>query len=422
MSSTTPRRSFFMVYRAEDFPLYLLSLVLGGLLIAPVLPHVYAQVALVAALAYLGCFFVMRHGAKFESSVFRAIAEGVTRYPGMLLRNWRTASHIVIPIVVLFTGALTAEHFLAPSLARTFWLKAFPWRWAVWTPFLLLTVFRMAILVAHLLRAGVVREVLAGSPQRRSIARLSIYQHMLQAFVTGVIAHLSLVAPCILFFMLTGPTYLREALLVGGHALWFAIAMPLRKRKVLDRPGSVYNRLFFENHSEAHQSRFFFTVFHGHHHDSIPSAMIGSAAGTGFLENTDRSFTWLDPLNSIVLVQLNWLYMVAFDMVVHQYIPGVFPFVKPTLVGGAHHVTHHFGSALPLGIVFNGYVEPRDIAAGYKPDNAVTRWFLAEAERRETFDPKLREKFLTVGAKAAPVVEAAVADVPAALPEPVPAS
>lgn len=417
-ATTTTRRSFFMLYRAEDFPLYLLSLVLGGGLIVPVLPHLYAQLALVAALAYLGCFFVLRHGAKFESSVFRAVAEGVSRYPRMLVSNWRTARDIVVPIVVLFALALTAEWFLAPSLAGTYWLQAFPWQWAVWAPFLLLTAFRVAIMIAHVLRASVVREVLAGSPQRRSIARLSIYQHILQAFVTGMVAHLSLLAPCALFFMLTDPTVLREALLVGLHLVWLGIALPLRKRKILARPGLVYNRLFFENHSIAHQSRFFFTVFHGHHHDSIPSAMIGSAAGTGFLENTDRSFTWLDPLNSIVFVQLHWLYMVAFDMVVHQYIPGVFPFVKPTLIGASHHVTHHFGSALPLGIVFNGYFEPGDRALGYKPDNAVTRWFLAEAERREKFDPELGRKFLTVGTKTeAP--EPVVA-VPVAAAEPVP--
>src|SRR5205085_30516 len=127
-----------------------------------------------------------------------------------------------------------------------------------------------------------------------------------------------------------------------------------------------------------HQSRFFFTVFHGHHHDAIPSAMIGSAGGTGFFENTDRVFSLLDFLNSIVVVQLNWAWVIGFDMVVHQYIPGVFPFAKPTVQGTSHHVTHHFGSALPLGIIFKGYVEPGDMNNGYRPDNVVTRWFLGE--------------------------------------------
>src|SRR5262249_22010265 len=152
--------------------------------------------------------------------------------------------------------------------------------------------------------------------------------------------------------------------------------------KVIAKPSIIGFRLFYDNHTIAHQSRFFFTVFHGHHHDAIPSAMIGSAGGTGFLENTDRGLTWLDPLNSIVVMQVSWAYSIAFDMVVHQYIPGVFPFAKVTVLGTAHHITHHFGTALPIGMIFQKYIEPRDMNNGYKPDNPVTRWFLAEVERR----------------------------------------
>jgi len=385
-----------MVYRAEDFPLYLLSLVLGGLLIVPALPQRALQVVVVAALAYLAGFFVIRHGAKLEAGTFRAVLEGLARYPAMVVRNWGMARTIVAPVVIIFSLALTAEHFLRPSLAGTKWLRPFPWQWAIWASFLLVTLFRVVVLVAHLHRASVVRDVLQSSPQKRLIAVLPIHHHIFQAFVTGMVAHLSLVAPCVLFFLWTDPSYLREALLVVGHLAWLGVAIPLRKRKVLTHPGVVRNRVFYENHKIAHQSRFFFTVFHGHHHDAIPSAVIGSAAGTGFLENTDRAISWLDPLNSIVLTQLYWAYMIAFDMVVHQYIPGVFPFVKPTLLGVSHHVTHHFGSALPLGIVFSGYVEPGDMAAGYRPDNAVTRWFLGEAERREGVDPELGRKFLSL--------------------------
>src|SRR5258708_29396344 len=123
------------------------------------------------------------------------------------------------------------------------------------------------------------------------------------------------------------------ALVVGGFVLWLCIAKPLRKRKVIEKPNIIGFRLVYNNHTIAHQSRFFFTVFHGHHHDAIPSAMIGSAGGTGFFENTDRVFRPLDFLNSIVLVQLNWAWVIRFDMVGHPYIPGVFPFGKPTVPG-----------------------------------------------------------------------------------------
>jgi hypothetical protein len=384
-----------MQYRAEDFPLYLLSLAIPGVLIALTLPHWYEQVLLAGALAYLACFFLIRHGAKLESSVFRVVLQGVASYPRVLARSWRTARDAVVPIAVIFLLALAAEHFLRPALAGTKWLKPFPWQWAVWTPFLLISLFRVTIFVAHLLRASVVREVMERSPQRKTIAILPIHQHTLQAFITGMVAHLSLIAPCVLFYMGTDPSNLREALLVGGYLLWLAIAMPLRKRKLLVTPGVISNRLVYQNHTIAHQSRFYFTVFHAHHHDAIPSAMIGSAAGSGFLENVDRSFTWLDFFNSVVVLQIKWAIIIVFDMVVHQYIPGVFPFARANVEGLGHHVTHHYGSALPLGVTYRGYIERADINNGYKPDNVVTRWFLKEVEQREKLDPEFVKQFLS---------------------------
>jgi hypothetical protein len=412
--TTAPRRPFIMQYRAEDFPLYLLSLVLGAALIVPALPHYSLQILLLASLVYLGVFFVVRHGAKFDPHCVRDLGEGLAQYPALLWRNWKTARHAIIPIALIFAIAIGTEMLLRPRLPGTFWLRPFPWQWAIWGPFLLVTLFRLVVMVAHLLRASRVREVMERSPQRKTIAVFSIPNHVLQAFLTGLLGHLSLVAPCVLFFLWTQPTVLREALLLGGFTLWTIVATPLRKKKVLTKPGVLHNRLVYSNHLVAHQSRFFFTVFHGHHHDALPSALIGSAAGTGFLENTDRGLTWLDFLKSIILIQFDWAWTIAFDMVVHQYIPGVFPFAKPTVTGMSHHVTHHFGSAMPLGIIFSGYVEPNDMQNGYKPDNNVTRWFLSEVERLENITPEMGQKFLSLNDYAArKAAAAAAAPVPA---------
>jgi hypothetical protein len=385
-----------MQYQPQDFGLYLLSLAIPAALITPALPHVLGQAAFLSATAYLAWSFRARHGVKRDPSTLRVIREGLAAYPGVLARSWRTARDWVVPSVVIFALALGAERYLEPALAGTMWLRPLPWLWMFWVPFLLVTAFRLAILVAHLLRTRVVREVLERSPQQRMIARLSIPSHVVQAFVTGVVAHLSLMAPCILFFIWTEPTYLREALLLGGYLAWTAIATPLRRRKRLASPGLISNLLVYQNHKLAHESRFYFTVFHGHHHDAIPSALIGSAAGSGFLENVDRSLTWLYFLNSATYTQLHWMYVVAFDMVVHQYIPGIFPFAKPNVMGLGHHVAHHFGSLTPLGVIFFAYVDPNDIRNGYKPDNRVTRWFIDEVERREGLDPQLKAKYLSL--------------------------
>jgi hypothetical protein len=399
MGRTAPRHSFMMQYRAEHFPLYLLGLVLTGSLIAPALPRRSEQLWLVAALLYMVGFFLIKHGAKFEMSFFRDVLEGLTRYPVMLVRNWWMARHAVFPIAAVFVLALTGEHFLHPVLAGTKWLRPFPWWWVVWTAFLIITLFRLVILIAHLLRASVVREVLEDSAQKKMIAVLPIHQHILHAFITGMLAHLSVVAPCVLFYMLTKPSNVREVLLVVGYAFWTGVARPLKKRKIIESPPKINFNLVYRNHTIAHRSRFFFTVFHGHHHDAIPSALIGSAGGTGFFENVDRGLTWLDFFNSVVIMQILWTYEIVFDMVVHQYIPGVFPFAKITVLGRAHHVTHHFGSALPLGLIFNGYVETRDYDNGYKSDNKVTRWFVDQVELREGLDPELRRKYLAFGPK-----------------------
>lgn len=399
MGTTIPRRSFMMQYRREDFPLYLLGLVITGIVIVPALPHRVEQVLVAGALTYLAGFFLIRHGAKFDSSFFGDVLEGITRYPIMLARNWWMARHAVIPIAAVFVLAVTGEYFLRPALAGTMWLRPFPWSIVVWTAFLLITLFRLTVLAAHLYRASVVREVLGDSTQKKAIAVLPIHQHILQAFVTGMLAHLSLVAPCVLFYMLTNPSILREVLLAAGYFLWWGISIPLTKSRIIESPVQINRDLFYENHAIAHRSRFFFTVFHGHHHDAIPSALIGSAGGTGFMENVDRGLTWLDFLNSIVIMQLLWAYSIVLDMVVHQYIPGVFPYAKVTVTATAHHVTHHFGSALPLGLIFAGYVEKRDYDNGYTSDNQVTRWFLDQVERREGLDPELRRKFLAFGPK-----------------------
>lgn len=396
METTARRRSFIMQYRAEDYLLYLVSIAIPGIIIAPALPHVFAQVLLVAALTYLAILFPIKHGAQLDRTFFREVLEGVAHYPLSLARSWRTARDAVVPIALIFSLALVVERFLRPTLTGTRWLKPFPWQWAIWAPFLLITLFRVVILIAHHLRASTVREVLENSPQRKSIAALSIHHHIVHGFITGMVGHLSLVAPCVLFFMLTNPSWLREALLLGGFFLWTCIAHPLRRRRILVRPDLIGNRLFYQNHSADHRSRFYFTVFHGHHHDAIPSAVIGSGAETGFLENTTRGISWLDFLNSIVVVQLKWMRVIAFDMVVHQYIPGVFPFAKPNLQGLGHHVTHHYGSALPLGIIFDGYIERADVDDGYKPDNVVTRWFVSEVARRENLDADSGAKFLSV--------------------------
>jgi hypothetical protein len=405
----------FFRYRAEDFPFYLLSLLLIGALIAPILEYPALRIALAVTLVYLASTFVRKHGAKIEMHALRTLVSGVIQYPVSLARGWWLVRNRVIHVVAIFAAALIVEQLLSSTLASTFWLDPLPWTWIVWSPFLIITAFRFLILLSHWKRAQHVRAVLESSPIRGTIAGISINNHIFHAFVTGVLSHLCLIAPCALFFALTEPTYLREALLIALTLVWFRIPALTKSPRLL-RSQSVlahqkaYFDLFYHSHDIAHRSRFYFGVFHGHHHDAIPTSLIGCAGGTGFLESSDRSLTWLDPLSSVVLTQFNWAVSIVLDMLAHQYIPGVFPFSKTIVAGSMHHAAHHFGSLHPLGMFTQRYKDPNDVRSGYDSRNFRIQWYLDTVALHEPLDDAYRSRFLDLNCTAGAASSESTAD------------
>lgn len=399
MATKNSVQKHFFRYRAEDFLLYFFSLLLIGALVGPVLPHRALQWVLAATLTYLGITFVLKHGIKIEIQALRTLGSGIVEYPVLLVRGWWLVRNRVIQVLAVFAAALIVEQLLSTALAGTFWLAALPWAWIVWPLFLAITAFRLLILLSHLQRAQHVRTVLESSPIRNSTAGLSINNHIVHAFVTGVLSHLCLIAPCALFFAFTEPTYLREALLIAFGTVWFWIAaltksrLPLPNQTLLAHRKAYFD-LFYHSHDVAHRSRFYFGVFHGHHHDAIPSALIGCAGGTGFLESADRSVIWLDPLSSVVVTQFNWAVSMVLDMLAHQYIPGVFPFSKMIVAESMHHAAHHFGSLHPLGMFTQRYKDPSDVRSGYNSRNSRIQWYLDTVARHEPLGEAQRTGFL----------------------------
>jgi hypothetical protein len=402
MPMGTRTQKTFLKYRAEDFPLYLFSLVAAGALILPAIGNVAGRVLVVASLLYMAAIFIARHGVRFNVEALRVLAEGVAGYPARVARNWWSVRQRVLQAVLLFALALTAERLLRSSLQGTFWVRPFPWQWVVWVPFLAITVFRVMTTVAHLLRAKHVRDFLLDSPVKSVVDGAPIQLHIVHAFCTGLLSHLCLVAPLVLFYMYTDPTWLRETLLLAGYAAWCVFSWKTGTYTPVEQGGDGvwflrggYGRLFSENHALDHRDRFYFTVFHGHHHDTIPAAMIGAASGTGLLENADRDITWLEFLDSAILVQLSWTALCVSDMFAHQYVPGVFPFSKFNLTSRNHHVAHHFGSLYPLGLYNLTTVSRLDVQGGYETDNARVRWYLDQVARFEGLTEEHRRKFVS---------------------------
>lgn len=390
-------------YTANDFVLYLFSLSLVAAMFVFAFSEPFSRIFSAVALGYLLYIFVRKHGAKIDPAAFGAIARGIACYPIYLLKSFRSVGARVLQVICIFSLAIGLEYLLAPALEGSVWLKSLPWLYFVWVPFGFLTAYRVIILMAHLRKSKHVVAVLKSSPIRKSIVGVSITNHIVHAFVTGLIVHLCMLVPVVVFLSLFPPSILREVLLFGGYIFWClctgCIKHFLPSCRFTD--GQTYRRLqyfrlFHDNHRWDHASRFYFTVFHGHHHDALPSSLAAAAGGVGFLESTNRVIAWLDFLDSVIICQMYWIVTVFFDMLSHQYIPGVFPYSKWTINSGSHHVAHHFGSLLPLGtFLYLPHDGTDDLNQGYKRNNRCTEWFLDTAAVYEGLDSNTQTRFLS---------------------------
>jgi hypothetical protein len=403
----------YIFYRPQDFLLYLGSLaivgVVGWLAFAG---YGHAQVLLAAGLGYMAATFVLKRGATFDWETFPLIARGILSYPERVLRSlgqkWvRRLRELLIFALVISVEALFKRH----AGDNSAWLRPFPYAATVFVAFVVVSLFRTAVFLSHLGRLPLIREVLDSSEWRRELKGLSTWNHAVHGYVTGLISHASSFMPALIFWHLTSPTYLREALLVAGVSIqWGIQARRLRERlgvglsvrsfaaswaleaahAVQDYDAAVISR----THGEDHKSRFFFSVFHGHHHDAIPSAMIASGE-TGFVESIERAMVGGTFLNSAILLAASNALYTCVDMTTHQYIPGIFPYSGSVIDTQVHHVAHHYGSLRPLGL--GGVPSYKaDVDNGYKLDNARVRWYLRLVKLNETLSDEQYAMFVSI--------------------------
>jgi hypothetical protein len=262
----------------------------------------------------------------------------------------------------------------------------------------IVSLYRTIALCAHLRRLDVVRTLLASSGWQRELRGLSIWNHVIHGYVTGLVAHACVLMPHMIFWRLTHPTFMREVLLtvwplavllsavvrkgLSFETVWFTLVDPLA--------GDVATR----GHEHDHSSRFYFAVFHGHHHDAIPSAVIG-ALEAGFVEAIHKGIGHLGYLRGATIGLAETSLMVIANMKAHAYIPGIFPYSRWVVEAKIHHVVHHYGSLRPLGL--NGLPSyKQDLAHGYDPKNNKALWFLATTDEHEGIGPELRDSFVEI--------------------------
>jgi hypothetical protein len=408
MQGETDKRTY-LFYKREDFVLYVFSLAVVALFAWLAFANTWVLAAFGVGLGYMAVTFALKRGVSVDPASIPEIAVGLIKYPARVLRKlWFTRS-TRLPRLVILLVALAAEYGLEQTLdGDSLWLRPFPYMTFFWIVFGFVSVFRTISFVAHLLKATLVRATLDDSQWRRELKGLGTPTHIIHAYITGLICHACALMPALIFWRLTDPTYAREAILLAGLVFllsrsgtaylerfglpltagnWFAAVT----RMSLGLTPDVVTALY-DTHHEDHKSRFGFTVFHGHHHDAIPSAIM-AAIDTGFVEAIDRGIWLATFLSSTVGTVVINAYSSWADMVLHQYIPGVYPYSKLVVATQAHHVAHHYGSLRPLGLGGLPSYEA-DLAGGYKPDNQRVRWFLEKVKQAEGCSEESYERFV----------------------------
>jgi hypothetical protein len=323
-------------YSKKDFLDYVVMIGLCGL----VLGASYGPRHVLAMAGYALCglalvMFVIRHGVAWS-------IPASARRPQDLLYMLAYKVQNLKPMFFVALGVLIAENVfiaLTPTLPHHVALMRAVGFTVFYAHLLAITAFRTAIFVDHLIKRELVREVLMQTPWKRAInANTNITLEIVHAYGTGLLTHIILIAPWYL---------------VISYASYSVICLPLTcaiNVAVQWRWMKTLNAWFYRDHWLGHNSEVEFLLFHGTHHDAIPSGMI-AVAGNGFLEGFMR-FALGSPVSfyNPIVAGVVYTFDVKTDIELHQYIPGVFPYLPRMALEIGQHSTHHFGKLEPYSL------------------------------------------------------------------------
>jgi hypothetical protein len=337
-------------YYAKDFLDYTIMVAISAVIIGLTygLRHFMALTGF-ALCAVMVAVFAIRHGVEWRVPV-------IVRRPQDLLYMFVYKLGNLKPVWFIALGLLLLENVaieVTPSLPHHVDFMRRAALVLFYAHLLIITGYRTAILVDHLRKKELVREVLMQTAWKRVVhEKTNITLEIVHAYVTGLLTHIILLAPWYL---------------VITHFKFSVIFMPVVA--VINLAVEWYwlrahNAWFYRDHWLGHNSELEFVLLHGTHHDAIPSGLIG-VAEHGFLEGFLRgTLAFPDPFFNPLVAFLVYTGIVKRNIDAHQYIPGVFPKMPKGVMRIVQHSTHHFGSLEPYS--FGLKVDQPGISEAFK--------------------------------------------------------
>ncbi len=325
-----------LVYRSDDFLDYLLMTVLVWLVAAlafgPRHPLSWITLGLCAWMVWA---FTVRHGWELTMPKIAKRPQDMVYMIVYKVQNMRLA-WIVAAVALLVENYVIWRTPGLPhhtALMRTIAFGLF------YTHLAVLTIYRTAILVAHLREQEHVRAFLMETSWKAALSRQpNIVIEIVHAYCTGLLTHILLLAPWYLAI-----TYFNFSLVLLPLTVPLGFYIHSRFLKVV-------NLWFYRDHWLAHHSELEFLYLHGTHHDAIPSGLIG-VSGNGYLEGVLRHTMggpgiFYNPVTTFLI----HCFDVKVDIDGHQFIPGVYPHVPTSVQLINQHSTHHFGKLEPYSL------------------------------------------------------------------------
>jgi len=350
-----------LAYQRRDFVDYVLMIFLTGLIIYAV----YGPGSVMAGIGTVLCAFMVvvfpiRHGFGFALPV-------VLKRPADLVGLVLCKLENIKPFYLFALAVLLMENafiHLTPGLPHHVEGLRTIATFGFYSHFALVSLYRTAILVAHLQRRQHARALLQQTPWKAALARQpSISLEIVHAYCTGLLAHIVLIAPWYLVIRYVDFSVLALPLVVLINIVTYVKYM------------QGYSLWFYRDHWLGHNSEIEFLYLHGPHHDAIPSGLIG-VSGNGYLEGFLRHTVGVptacfNPLFAFVL----YTWEIPMDIKNHQYIPGIWPRLPRGFHETAQHSTHHYGRLEPYSIGLK-LGEPEVPAQGWRqfklyPDSAL---------------------------------------------------
>jgi hypothetical protein len=359
-----------IAYQGRDFLDYLLMILLCALVVGLTygFGHVMSIVGF-ALCAFTLAMFIVRHGVEFR-------APAILKRPQDILYMFVYKLQNLKPMYFTALGLLLLENLLiavTPNLPHHAELVRTVAFYLFYIHFISITAYRTAILIDHLAKKELVREVLMQTPWKRVInEKTNITLEILHAYVTGLLTHVILVAPWYLVI-----SYSSFSALLLPLACLINVAVHWKWIK-------GYNAWFYRDHWLGHNSELEFIYLHGTHHDAIPSGLI-AVSENGFLEGFMRyTIGSLTSFHNPVISFMVYMMEVKGDIDRHQYIPGVFPRLSRKLMETFQHSTHHYGLLAPYSVGLK--LDQPGVSEDYKKSNA---WFPDEITNSVKLDEEL---------------------------------